>query len=191
MSMGAGKWGDGLGAWAHWEQVRTAKGADTSPSWDQIEEGHDVSKNLSNQVKPKDQLKDDSDEDARQGIFKAYEKGSKEPVGIIVIEKRGGSKFPRFDDDENKKWYLQWLIGHPTSKGAGLLLLARALGHAREGGGTGVWVESAPSAVGWYEKQGFALATKKEQSDHTKEMEEDDEAEFEEGWDSALMYRAL
>jgi GNAT superfamily N-acetyltransferase len=189
MSLGSGKWDDGLGAWDHWEQVREDKGKDTSPSWDQIEEGHDVSKNLSNQVAHDKKLRDDADEDAQQGIFKAYVKGSDAPVGIIVIEKRGGSTFPRFDDDADKKWYLQWLIGHPTAKGAGQLLLEKALKHAKDNGGTGVWVESAPSAVGWYAKQGFAPATKAEQSAHT--AQDDDTAEFEQGWDSALMYRSL
>ena len=167
-----------VGAWEKWESKRKEKGKESSPSWDQIEEGYDVSKQLSN-FAPKEYENYKVEEEADQAIITAYDQESENPMGIIVIEKRTGTKFPLYNNDNDKKWYLRWLIGHPTLKGAGGLLLGKALDYVKDLNGTAVWVESAPSAVEWYQRKGF------------KRLEQDDQKEydsgFEEGWDSTLM----
>lgn len=167
-----------VGAWERWEKVREDKGKDSSPSWDQIEEGHDVSKELSNSPEEEGGYAE-FEEESNQAIFTAYDVESKTPIGIIVIEKRTTVDFPRYKDDNNKKWYLRWLIGHPTLKGAGGLLLNKALDYVKERSGTAVWVESAPSAVGWYQSKGFEPLEEEQQKEYN--------FEFEKGWDSLLM----
>lgn len=166
------------GAWGHWESEREGKDKETSPSWDQIEEGYDVSKQLSNSA-PKDYNNYGVEEDAGQGIFTAYDKESNTPIGIIVIENRATTKFPGDGGNVSKRWYLRWLIGHPTMKGAGGLLLEKALKHVGQNGGKAVWVESAPSAKGWYQSKGFEPLS--------EELQKEYNGDFEEGWDSVLM----
>jgi hypothetical protein len=166
-----------VGAWEAWEDVRNRKGKDSSPSWDQIEEGHDVSQELSNSAEEEGYA--EFEESSNQAIFTAYDAQSNTPIGIIVIEKRTTVDFPRHNDDNNKKWYLRWLIGHPTLKGAGGLLLTMALNYVREQSGTAVWVESAPSAEGWYRGKSFVALPLGEQLEYNPG--------FEQGWDSLLM----
>jgi hypothetical protein len=171
-----------IGAWEKWEKVRTEKDKGSSPSWDQIAEGADVSEELSRSPKEKGSYTVDEDS-SDQSIFTAYDGESRAPIGIIVIEKRA-TEFPRSNGDSNKKWYLRWLVGHPTMTGAGGLLLKTALDHVKnEKGGTAVWVQSAPSAVGWYKLKGFERLSEEEQEEY--------DSDFEEGWDSVLMVRVL
>ncbi len=165
-------------AWQEWEKMRQDDYKESSPSWDQIEEGYDVSNQLSNSA-PKEYGNYSVEKDSSQGIFTACDVEGKTPIGIIVIEKRTKTEFPRYNDDNNKKWYLRWLIGHPELKGAGGLLLAEALKYVIEQSGTAVWVESAPSAVGWYRNKNFKPLTDEEQREYN--------SEYKEGWDSPLM----
>lgn len=167
-----------VGAWERWEKTRKEKEKDTSPSWDQIEEGHDVSNQLSHSA-PEEYDNYSVEEDFSQGIFTVRDITSNAAIGIIVIEKRTTTSFPLHNDDNNKKWYLRWLIGHPTLKGAGVMLLKLAMEHVKKNGGTGVWVESAPSAMEWYKNKGFKPLTKEKQKEYN--------SEFEKGWDSPLM----
>ena len=169
------------GAWEHWEKVRDEKSEESSPSWDQIEEGHDVSKSMSNESEWPNY--EEFEQKSNQAIIRAIDKKTGTPVGIIVIERRATMKFPRYNDNANKKWYLRWLIGHPTLKGAGGLLMARALQHVKENVGSAVWVHSAPSAVGWYAGKGFELLSMETQ----KGMDDS----YETGWDSPLMVKDL
>jgi GNAT superfamily N-acetyltransferase len=189
-------------AWERWEAERGDK--DSSPSWDQIEEGHDVSKELSSAPEePGAYIAIEGSSD--QAIFRAMQLGA--PIGIIVIEKRGGDKYPDDGGDANARWYLRWLVGHATASGAGGSLLTRALQHARDQGATAVWVQSAPSAVEWYGKKGFVAVSAEaqeafltvEEDEVASESDEDQPApqsgdseepttpNYKEGWDSALM----
>lgn len=168
------------GAWEKWENEREQKEKETSPSWDQIEEGYDVSKQLSNSAPVEHDNYGDGEE---QAIFTVRDKESDTPIGIIVIEKRTETEFPDDGKNKNKRWYLRWLIGHPTLKGAGGLLLDKALGYAKQKGGQAVWVESAPSALAWYQQKGFIPLS--------KEVQEKYNEDFKEGWDSVLMVREL
>lgn len=181
-----------VGAWEKWEKIREEKEKDSSPSWDQIEEGYDVSNQLSNSA-PEEYDNYSVEKDSSQGIFTARDPKSKTQIGIIIIEKRTGY-FPRYNEDNSKKWYLRWLIGHPTLKGAGGLLLSTALEYVSEQSGTAVWVESAPSATSWYEGKGFERVSAEEQEIYNKqglEEELEEETGFMEGWDSPLMVKNL
>ncbi len=169
-----------LGAWTKWETERNVKNKETSPSWDQIEEGFDVSSQLSHSAS-EEYDNYDTEGTSDQAIFTAYD--GKNPIGIIIIEKRATTNFPLFKDDNDKKWYLRWLVGHPTLKGAGGMLFAEALKHVQDNNGTGIWVESSPSAVGWYKSKGFALLNEESQKDYNDD--------FEQGWDSLLMYKEI
>jgi GNAT superfamily N-acetyltransferase len=196
-------------AWENWEKERMQNEKETSPSWDPLEEGYDVSANLAKEDEyepidaPADQVErggsDDSDhggaassgpaelvaeEQPTQAIFKAYDQDTGDvaigtPLGIIVIEKAACMAFPRWGEEDNKKWYLRWLVGHPATKGVGALLLESALNHVKEHGGEAVWVDASPSAVSWYQGNGFAPVTDEEQLAYNEE--------FASGWDSVLM----
>lgn len=192
MSMGPVSWSDEqggtdeeMGAWEYWETMREEKGKDTSPSWDQIEEGYDVSKELSTDPKEEGAYEVTEDFSSDQAIFIA--KVGEEPIGIIVIENRSGESFPAIHDDDGegveKKWYVRWLVGHPTLKGAGVPLLKKALKYVGRKDGTRVWVQSAPSAVGWYARNGFIQLE--------EEIQQAYDPSYEEGWDSVLMYREI
>jgi hypothetical protein len=165
------------GAWDKWEKSRKEKGKDSSPSWDPIAEGYDVSKELSSSPKEEGAYIE-VEEGSNQAIFTAY--AGKTPIGIIIVEKWTTRDFPLHNDDGNKKWYLKWLVGHPTLKGAGGLLFTDVLKHVKSNGGTGMWVESAPSAVDWYKSKGF------------KGLDEQNQDEdFEDGWDSEMLFLDL
>jgi len=169
-----------LGAWSKWEEARNDKDKYSSPSWDQIEEGFDVSRELSSSPKEEGGY-DEFENGSNQVIFIAYSETI--PIGIIVVEKRTTVNFPLIDNDSNKKWYLRWLVGHPTLKGAGGILFAKVLSHIQENGGKMIWVESSPSAVEWYKSKGFTLLSKEDQKGYNED--------FEQGWDSSLMYREI
>lgn len=171
-----------VGAWKRWEELRGEKKKETSPSWDQIEEGHDVSMQLSNSA-PEGYDNYSVEVDSSQGIFTARDKKSGIPIGIIVIEKRTTTVFPLHNEDDNKKWYLRWLIGHPALKGAGGMLLNEAVNYVKGKEGKAIWVESAPSAMDWYRSKGFKLLRKEKQEEYN--------SDFEEGWDSLLMILCL
>ena len=143
-----------------------------------------ISKQLSNSA-PEEYENYSADEGANQAIIAAYDgQDNGTPIGIIVIEKRAEETYDYSqNNDENSKWYLRWLTGHPILKGAGGELLRLALEHVRNAGGTAVWVESAPSARGWYESKGFKARTIEQQKEYN--------ANFEEGWDSVLMVLTL
>ncbi|MBG1270803.1 DUF4157 domain-containing protein [Nostoc sp. WHI] len=166
------------GAWEIWEEIREKDDKETSPSWDQIEEGYDVSKQLSNSA-PEEYDNYSVEEDGDQAIFTASDKETRTPIGIIIIENRATTKFPGDGDNPNKRWYLRWLLGHPTLKGAGGLLLGKALDYVKTQGGKAVWVESAPSAMGWYKDKKF--------NPLEEEIQKKYNIDFKEGWDSVLM----
>lgn len=192
MSMGPVSWSDEqggtdeeMGAWEYWEKMREEKGKDTSPSWDQIEEGYDVSEELSAHPKEEGAYEVEEGFSSDQAIFIA--KVDEKPIGIVVIENRLGESFPGIHDDDEKKvekkWYLRWLVGHPTLKGAGVPLLKKALEYVGGMGGTRVWVQSAPSAVGWYARNGFIQLE--------EDIQQKYDSSYEEGWDSVLMYHEI
>lgn len=162
-------------AWHKWEEKREKGGGEpkfpkeTSPSWDQFEEGVAVSDDLSgeNMYKTIDDAKEYGDSD--QQIFVTH--AANRPAGVLVLSKREG-----LPGSDGKAWFLRWLLGNPELKGAGKTLMDLA---KEKTGGEPIWVESAPSAASWYESQGFVSFDDKEQKKYV--------TSYEAGWDNLLM----
>lgn len=162
-------------AWSRWEERRETGGGEprfpkeTSPSWDQFEEGVAVSGDLSGEDMYKTVEEDEEHADSDQKIFVA--RADDRPAGVLVLSKREG-----LPGAEGKAWFLRWLLGNPELKGAGRTLMELA---KKQAGGQPIWVESAPSAVTWYTSQGFVAFDDENQKKY--------ESVYEAGWDNVLM----
>ncbi|WP_066314216.1 GNAT family N-acetyltransferase [Aquimarina aggregata] len=87
-------------------------------------------------------------------------------IGVMQITVEG--------KDSDRYLYIKWLLGSRSSRGAGVALVRSALEHAIQKSIMKVKVESAKSAVDWYEKRGFS---KVGNAQHMNDMNE------EETWD--------
>jgi hypothetical protein len=134
-------------------------------NWDQYDEGKDVSENM---MDPKTRTGWSSPHTKlmNQYTFRAsYDAEEKsEPIAFMVLEVR---QDVREDENGEKKegeryMYIRWLIGHPEKKGGGAALINKAKEcFAEHPECKEMIVESALSAVGWYEDMGFEKADDK------------------------------
>ena len=131
------------------DQLPEKKGYECSgESWTSIHEGYDVGEGMSNP----DYLKPTQEAGVKNTeAFLAYyyANDKKQPIAIMELETR---------TDENVEYtYIRWLLGSPTRKGGGSKLIEKAKEVAEKRTEGRLNVDSAKSAVGWYEKQGFKL----------------------------------
>lgn len=136
------------------DQLPEKKGYECSgESWTSIHEGYDVGEGMSNPdyLKPTQEagVKNTEAFLAYYANYANYANYKKQPIAIMELETR---------TDENVEYtYIRWLLGSPTRKGGGSKLIEKAKEVARARTKGRLKVDSAKSAVGWYEKQGFKL----------------------------------
>jgi hypothetical protein len=114
-------------------------------NWDKYDEGKDVSGYMKDPEERKP-----LEEDAEQHTLSANyvtEQG-REPIAYMVLEVRDYGAGPFM--------YIRWLIAHPNKGGGGSALVEEAKDRLnKQGKYTELRVESAYSAVSWYESLGF------------------------------------
>jgi Acetyltransferase (GNAT) domain len=121
-------------------------------NWDKYDEGVDVSRYIKD---PEERLGFSSSDERleRQKTFSANYKtgeGSEaDPVAYMVLEVRQPADGPRF-------MYIRWLLGHPEKGGGGTALVRKAIEEFKACEDCEeLRVDSAFSAVKWYESFGF------------------------------------
>jgi hypothetical protein len=114
-------------------------------NWDKYDEGEDVSGYMKDPEERKP-----LEEDAEQHTLSANyvtEQG-REPIAYMVLEVR--------DYGQGPFMYIRWLIAHPNKGGGGSALVEEAKNRLdNQSTCTELRVESAYSAVSWYESLGF------------------------------------
>ncbi len=151
----------------------------SGPGWNIKDEGADVALDLSDPERPgnvkpidaafpedssEDHSGDDEDEKGKrkvkkrddtpryQKIFTARYADEDDTIAVMILERRK-------EDDRQpnlQHLYIRWLVGHPTKQGGGSKLVEKAKQIARDHFNSELRVDSAKSAVSWYQKQGFA-----------------------------------
>ena len=115
-------------------------------NWDK----HDEGTNVSGDMKDSKEL-EKFEEVSEQHVLSAhYDKAHDEqPIAYMVLEVR--------TDEESQFMYIRWLIGHPEKGGGGSKLVNEAIARFKRSPRfvSELRVDSAFSAVGWYESLGF------------------------------------
>gem|GEM_PF-6439742 len=146
-----------LGPWEVKEELRTEYDADSSPLWDQIDEGVDVSKWIGESGSHDHLQQGEKQKKYEQRFYYAYYgQDKKKPIAQMTLEQRDSkdidSRVPR-----GQHWYLRWLVGHPDKGGGGSALVQQAI---QDTEGKPIYVESSPSGVSFYTGKGFKLIDK-------------------------------
>lgn len=121
-------------------------------NWDQYDEGENVSGDMrepGERAPFKGNEYDPTSVEA-QSILRANYTNEEGPgaIAYMVLEVR--------NDGAERYWYIRWLIAHPESGGGGSALVKEVIRRFNEQEDCEeLRVESAFSAVGWYEKMGF------------------------------------
>jgi len=119
--------------------------------WTQIHEGVDVSEDL---VKHPEYSKPEVLEGGFPSQYVAFYAGGDTPIALMVLEER--QELPNWTEPSAPHLYIRWLVGSPDRRGGGGALVEYAKIVSRlQGLAKAVSVESAKSAVGWYEDQGY------------------------------------
>lgn len=86
--------------------------------------------------------------------YVAFYAGSAIPIALMVLEER--RELPNDLKPDDPHLYIRWLVGSPERRGGGVALVEYAKIVSRlQGLEKAVSVESAKSAVKWYEDQGY------------------------------------
>jgi hypothetical protein len=113
-------------------------------NWDKHDEGTNVSGDMKDSKE-----REKFEEVHEQHVLSAHydEAHDEQPIAYMVLEVRTyeGSRF----------MYIRWLIGHPEKGGGGSQLVNEAIERFKNSGLSELRVDSAFSAVGWYESLGF------------------------------------
>ena len=117
-------------------------------NWDAFDEGPDVSGNMLIAAKraPFPGVK-------KQWTIRAYYAGENEPIAYLILEERD-------DHDHGHHLYVRWLIGHPDKGGGGSAVIEEAKEIFKGQAVEKMFVDSAYSAVKWYQKMGFGITKK-------------------------------
>ena len=115
--------------------------------WTSTDEGIDVAR----EIEDVDSQFGRSDKEVT--LWKAYRFGS-EVVGILIT-------WDAESDGEHSELGIRWLVGHPTVKGPGTVLMAKAdeLHRSVKYNQYPMHVTAAASSVTWYESKGFVKKT--------------------------------
>jgi hypothetical protein len=119
--------------------------------WTQVHEGVDVSEDLAKNPKY-------SEPEALKGGFPsqyvAFYAGGDIPIALMMLAER--QELPNCTEPSAPHLYIRWLVGSPDRRGGGGALVEYAKIVSRlQGLAKAVSVESAKSAVKWYEDQGY------------------------------------
>ncbi len=113
-------------------------------NWDKHDEGTNVSSDMKNP-----ELREKFQEVSEQHVLSAHydDAHDEQPIAYMVLEVR--------TYQDSTFMYIRWLIGHPEKGGGGSLLVQEAIKRFKESELSELLVDSAFSAVGWYESLGF------------------------------------
>lgn len=122
-------------------------------NWDPYDEGINVSGDMLDQ--------DDrtpinhATKTQKQWVVRAFYEGENEPIAYLILEKRSDKGGPSY-------LYVRWLIGHPDKAGGGSKVMEKAIAifnqqRSEKDGAQILLVESAKSAVEWYQNKGFRI----------------------------------
>lgn len=117
--------------------------------WNTLDEGADVSHDMF-QPGYRDP---ESSAGGRQRTYLAHYEGEAAPIAVMMLEVRRHESV----QENNDYMYIRWLVAHPTRGGGAAALIAEAIGSAALTTSEALRVESARSAIRWYEKQGLIL----------------------------------
>ncbi|WP_294675040.1 DUF4157 domain-containing protein [uncultured Fluviicola sp.] len=139
-------------------------------NWDKFDEGLDVSENMSDPNERTGWFSPATVLVSQRTISARYnDEHGEEAIAYMVLEVRR-DKLEVEDDDDNPPqpyefiklmhdqepyMYIRWLIGHPEKGGGASKLIKEAFDSFNRSNCTELRVESAYSAVPWYEKMGF------------------------------------
>lgn len=116
--------------------------------WNQNDEGADVARDL--QIS--DKREQDTSGATYEKCFVAHYVGETQPIAIMLLEMRTED----LKEKNKQHLYIRWLLGSPVTKGGGATLVNVAKAEALKVADGELRVDSARSAVEWYNKQGFS-----------------------------------
>lgn len=122
-------------------EKETERNICSTEEMDQIDEGADVAKEF--QIEEYRNLND-----YEQAQTKVAKTQGETLIGVMQITVGK-------DETEERFLYIKWLLGSKTVKGGGVALIRSALEYAIANKITKIKVESAMSAVEWYQSRGF------------------------------------
>lgn len=129
----------------NWKGREPEKNICSGEGWTSIDEGMDVAGEI-------------ADLDSQEGrnedgitLWKAYRFPS-EAVGILITQNACSS-------EDQVELGIRWLVGHPTMKGAGVVLMAKAdeLHRTAKYAKSPMHVTASASSAGWYKTKGFVV----------------------------------
>jgi len=126
-------------------EVDEEQGLSSGWNWDQFDEGV----NVSGDMMEEDYRKPISESQKQWTLRAMYENEPGIPIAYMILEER--------NDESGEHLYLRWLIAHPNKGGGGGELMKAAKEILQKGNYTEVRVESAYSAVSWYQSMGFEI----------------------------------
>lgn len=139
-------------------------------NWDKFDEGLDVSENMSDPDERTGWFSQSTELLNQRTISARYkDELGEEAIAYMVLEVRRDKLEVEEDDDnppelfefiklmydQEPYMYIRWLIGHPEKGGGASKLIKEAFDSFNKSACTELRVESAYSAVPWYEKMGF------------------------------------
>lgn len=143
-------------------QINKSRNICSTPEMDQDDEGLDVANDFL-----LESCRDLSDYGPEAQTKVAHREGNV-LIGVMQIAVQG--------EESDRYLYIKWLLGSRSSRGAGVALVRSALEYAIKNAIMKVKVESAMSAVAWYEKRGFSnVANAQHMNDKWENPIEDEE----------------
>lgn len=122
-------------------------------NWDKYDEGVNVSADMQKPQERTGFAQMPTAELAEQHVLSANY-SEREPIAYMVLEVR--KERDHDDEDFVSFMYIRWLIAHPEKGGGGSALIKQAVeSFNAQSQCTELRVDSAFSAVGWYESMGF------------------------------------
>jgi N-acetylglutamate synthase-like GNAT family acetyltransferase len=124
-------------------------------NWDQYDEGEDVAGDM---AVPEYRTFSLSNQPTNL-MLKAYYQGEglDVPIAFLMMEADTKALRPLNDKAQDERFfYIRWLVGHPAKKGGGSAVMELAMQKAVENQ-LAIYVQVAYSATDWYKKMGFKV----------------------------------
>lgn len=118
-------------------------------NWDKFDEGENVAEDMRNPAERK-RFKGVREQYVLSADYDA--ESAREPAAYMVLEERDDLEK---ENGGGRVMYLRWLIAHPERGGGATRLVQEAIKRFENSTATMLRVDSAFSAVGWYERFGF------------------------------------